>query len=466
MIRENQRTLNQLHILSDGLILFLSFPIAYWVRFYILSGEKNLPLSRYLLLAAAYTAAQLFTYAAFGLYQSFRRRELRDELIRLWEATALDTVVLQSLLFLSWGVHYSRVALGLVFLLSVVVLSVKRYLLRKMLRRLRQAGYNQKHILLVGNGHLAAKYLNEIRMDRELGYHAMGFVCRESDKTKNGLKWLGDFGALEEILERTQPDEVIAALEPEDFARTPEVISACESAGVKLSLIPFYAEYMPSHPQFDDLNGIPLMNIRHIPLDNWAGAFCKRAMDIVGSAVLLLLTSPVMLLCAIGVKLSSPGPVIFKQERVGRNKKRFYMYKFRSMRLNEEQDTAWSKQSDGRKTRFGAFMRKCSLDELPQLWNVLKGDMSLVGPRPEIPHFVEKFRKEVPLYMVKHQVRPGITGWAQVNGYRGDTSIRGRIEHDIYYIEHWSLWFDIQILLMTVFGGKFLNDETIEKGGG
>ena len=299
MIRENQRTLNQLHILSDGLILFLSLPIAYWVRFYVLAGEKNLPLSRYLLLAAAYTAVQLFTYAAFGLYQSFRRRELRDELIRLWEATALDTVVLQSLLFLSWGIHYSRMALGLAFALSVVALSIKRYLLRKMLRRLRQAGYNQKHILLVGNGHLAAKYLNEIRMDRELGYHAMGFVCEEKDKTKNGLKWLGDFGDLGEILERTQPDEVIAALEPQDFARTPEVISACEAAGVKLSLIPFYAEYMPSHPQFDDLNGIPLMNIRHIPLDNWAGAFCKRVMDIVGSAVLLLLTSPVMLLCAL-----------------------------------------------------------------------------------------------------------------------------------------------------------------------
>ncbi len=170
-----------------------------------------------------------------------------------------------------------------------------------------------------------------------------------------------------------------------------------------------------------------------------------------------------MLACAVGVKLSSPGPVLFRQERIGKEKRPFYMYKFRSMRVNDRQDTAWSRDRDERKTAFGAFMRKCSLDELPQLWNVFKGDMSLVGPRPEIPHYVEQFRKEVPLYMVKHQVRPGITGWAQVNGLRGDTSIRERVELDVYYIEHWSLWFDIHILLTTVFGGKFINSEDLRR---
>ena len=208
---------------------------------------------------------------------------------------------------------------------------------------------------------------------------------------------------------------------------------------------------MPSNPQFDDLDGIPLMNIRRIPLDNWVNAFLKRLLDVAGSLVLIIFSSPLMLIAAVGVKLSSPGPVIFTQERIGRNKKPFRMYKFRSMRVNDRQDTGWSRDRDDRKTKFGAFIRKCSIDELPQFFNVLKGDMSLVGPRPEVPYYVEQFKDEIPLYMVKHQVRPGITGWAQVNGLRGDTSIKARVEHDIFYIEHWTLGFDIRILFMTLF---------------
>ena len=465
MIKENQRILNYLHIVSDGALLFLSFPLGFWIRFHVFSGIATVPLRGYFLLAAVYTPAQLFTFAAFGLYQSFRKVRLRTELLRMWEAALLDMAVLQSLLFVSWGVHYSRLALAAAFLSGAAGLSVKRVILRRLLRRYRQKGYNQKHVLVVGGGKLAQRYVKEIWADRELGYRAEGYVADKPAAGMGALAWLGGFDGLDALLERCRLDEVVAALEPEDFRRTREVIAACENAGVRLSIIPLCAEYMPSNPQFDDLNGIPMLNIRHIPLDNWANAFCKRAMDIVGAVLLLLLTAPVMLACAIGVKLSSPGPVIFKQERVGRGKTPFYMYKFRSMRINDAQDTAWSTPRDSRKTRFGAFMRKCSLDELPQFWNVLKGDMSLVGPRPELPHFVEQFRDEVPLYMVKHQVRPGITGWAQVNGYRGDTSIQGRIEHDVYYIEHWSLGFDLQILFMTVFGGKFLNNEQTAKVG-
>ena len=203
----------------------------------------------------------------------------------------------------------------------------------------------------------------------------------------------------------------------------------------------------------DSINGLPIINLRRIPLDNLGNAFLKRTMDVVGALALIVLTSPVMLFAAIGVKLSSPGPVIFKQKRVGLNKREFYMYKFRSMRVNSRSDSAWSTNSDDRKTAFGAFIRKFSIDELPQFFNVLKGDMSLVGPRPEIPHFVEQFKDEVPLYMVKHQVRPGITGWAQVNGLRGDTSIKARIQHDIFYIENWTLLLDVKILLMTLWKG-------------
>ena len=307
---------------------------------------------------------------------------------------------------------------------------------------------------------MAQIYYAAIVRERELGYAVIGYVS--SEEAEGGwISYLGDFSDLESILERTKPDEVVSAIDIADYPRTPQIIAACEKTGTKLSIIPFYAEYMPTAPQFDDVGGIPLMNIRRIPLDNLFNAFCKRAMDIVGSLVLLILTLPIMLVCAVGVRLSSPGPIIFRQERVGRNKKTFYMYKFRSMRLNTKQNTAWSTNTDSRKTPFGSFLRKFSLDEFPQFFNVLKGDMSLVGPRPEIPYFVEQFKEDVPLYMVKHQVRPGITGWAQVHDLRGDTSIKDRIDHDIYYIEHWSLLLDIKILFMTVFKGKFMNQEKL-----
>lgn len=462
MIKENQRLFNRLHVLSDGIIMYLTLPLAFWIRFYVLPGGMiTVPLSRYLILGVFLTTAQLFTYAAFGLYHSFRRTRLRKELPRLWLASALDMSLLLSFLFVQHYIYFSRWTLAIHFLLGTGALSLKRVVLRRTLRRFRQRGYNQKHILILGTGNMAQAYLEKISAEREMGYRPIGYVAGQRT---NGweLEYLGDFADLEQILEQYHPDEAVSAVGPEDCRWVPQIIKTCEKTGTKLAIIPFYAPYMSSNPYFDDLDGIPLMNIRRIPLDNWVNAFCKRAMDIAGALLLLIVTSPVMLLCAVGVKLSSPGPVIFKQKRVGLNKKAFYMYKFRSMRVNDGQDTRWSADHDDRKTKFGAFMRKCSLDEFPQFFNVLKGDMSLVGPRPELPFFVERFREEVPLYMVKHQVRPGITGWAQVNGLRGDTSIKARIEHDIYYIEHWSLLFDIEILLTTVFKGKFLNSEVLE----
>ncbi len=462
MIRQNQRLLNGLNVLSDAVILLVSLPLAFWFRFDVLpNGIPTVPLREYLWTNFCLTILQILLFAAFGLYSSFRHTRLRQELPRLWEANLISLAALFSWLFLGYGTHYSRLTWGIFFLISVTALSLKRALLRTLLRRFRRMGLNQKHVLLMGSGPMAERYLRALSDDPALGYHVAGYLAGGPGVMPDTLPCLGDLWELDDVLERLSVDEVVSALELEDFRMTPRIIEACDKAGVRLSIIPSYAEFIPGQPQFDDLNGIPLMNVRRVPLDNIFHAFCKRSMDILGSALLLLLTSPVMLFCAIGVKLSSPGPIIFKQERVGRDKRPFYMYKFRSMCLNDAQDNGWSTTQDARRTRFGSFLRKCSLDELPQFWNVLKGDMSLVGPRPELPHFVELFKEDVPLYMVKHQVRPGITGWAQVNGFRGDTSIRGRIECDIYYIEHWSFLFDLQILFMTLFKGKFLNDEAL-----
>lgn len=461
MIRENQTLFNRINVFTDGLLLYLSLPVAFWVRFYLLPGGIiSVPLEQYLRMGVLLMLAHLLIYAAMGLYDSFRRASLKKELFRLCLTGLIVAALLLSLLFISHEVNYSRITMALYFLLSTGLLGGKRIILRLTLRHLRQAGYNQKHILLLGSGKTARAYLDAISAQRQLGYQCAGYVA-EQPADGWTCPHLGSYDRLDSLLDQLQPDEVVAAVDAQEQHRIPQIIAACEKAGIRLSIIPFYAQYVTSSPEFDKIGDLPLLNIRHIPLENWGNAFCKRLMDVLGSLALIILTAPIMLVCAMGVRLSSPGPILFRQQRVGRNNKCFYMYKFRSMRLNSEQDTRWSTNRDDRKTPFGAFLRKYSLDEFPQFFNVLKGDMSLVGPRPELPHFVNQFKEEIPLYMVKHQVRPGITGWAQVNDLRGDTSITARVEHDIYYIEHWSLLFDIKILLATVFKGKFKNSETL-----
>ena len=460
MIRENQVFLNRLNIALDGILVFLSFLGGYWLRFYVLPGGiRTLPFQTYLTIALALVPAHLLTYGILGLYESHRKRRLHQELGRLFWGNLVDLVLLQMAFFLFKDMHISRLMLLMFFLLVNLTQGVKRIVLRKSLHRLRGLGYNQKHILLIGSGDTARACLRELRHSPELGYQIAGYVA-DHPTLGEDIRHLGDFSQLGQLLDRLKPDEAVAGLDIDEYMQMPQIIQACEASGTKLSLVPFYAQYMPAHPQFDSLNGLPLINLRRIPLDNLGNAFLKRAMDIVGSFVLIVLTSPIMLITAIGVKLSSPGPVIFRQLRVGLNKREFYMYKFRSMRVNSDSDTGWSKNRDSRKTPFGALIRKCSIDEFPQFFNVLKGDMSLVGPRPEIPHFVEQFKEEIPLYMVKHQVRPGITGWAQVHGLRGDTSIEERIRHDIFYIENWNPLLDVKILLMTLWRGV-LNQEKL-----
>lgn len=459
MIKENQRALNGINVLLDGVILLFAMPMAFAIRFYVLSGGIiSVPLENYFLLLLFLIPCHLVVFATMGLYQSLRKRTIEWEIGRVFLGCGLNFALIQTILFLYKGINYSRATLVIFFFLSFVGMSGKRVCLRLILRYFRQRGFNQKHVILVGDSHMAARYVKVVRQQKEYGYLVDGYVA-DHDSIP-GVPYLGRVSSLEKVLERRRPDEVVVALPAEEFRYTREVIELCEKDGVKLTMIPFYAEYIPSNPQFDNMDGIPLMNIRYIPLDNWINGAMKRVFDIVASALLIVCTSPIMLAAAVGVRLSSPGPIIFRQERVGRNKKPFLMYKFRSMRVNDREDTGWSRNSDPRKTRFGAFLRKCSMDELPQLFNVLKGDMSLVGPRPEVPHYVQQFKEEIPLYMVKHQVRPGITGWAQVNGLRGDTSIEERIRYDIYYIENWNFFFDIKILLMTLTKGV-INQEKL-----
>ena len=330
--------------------------------------------------------------------------------------------------------------------------------MRLVLSRFRGKGYNLKHVLVIGTGKLARQYRQDIEAEPALGFHIKGFIGNRN-LLKEEENWLGSFDAIDEQLSSLDINEVVIALEPEEYSKLWQIIPACERNGVKYSVIPFYNDIIPTNPTIETIGHSKLINMRVNRLENMGWAIVKRSFDFVASLLGLIILSPLLLIIAIGVKRSSPGPILFKQTRVGYQRKEFQMLKFRSMRQNDEEETAWTTDTDPRRTKIGAFLRKTSLDELPQLINVLKGDMSLVGPRPELPHFVEQFKESIPYYMVKHQVKPGMTGWAQVNGCRGDTSIEKRVELDLWYIDHWSAGLDIQILFRTFFGGMINKEQ-------
>lgn len=464
MIRKNQRMLNAVNMALDAILIFVSYLVATYIRFGIMYGQKpvleqgwNL---HFLRAAGLYTVALVAAFYAFKLYGSYRFQSQIRELSVIFMINAVGVSVVTGFLYVTKIVDFSRLALFLFFVFSTLSVSAKRICLRALLRYFRKQGYNQKHVIVVGNGHFARQYIEDVKKRPYLGFVVDGYVSK-TDKPGMGRR-LGEYEELEAILERYSADELIVALEPHEIRFMEQVLACADKEGTKVCIIPFYNDYIPTHPVVDVVGRTKLINIRTTPLDNVLWQIVKRVMDFAGALVLIVLTSPLMLIAAIGVRLSSPGPIIFKQARIGKNKKEFRMYKFRSMRVNDAENSAWSTNVDPRKTRFGSFIRKYSIDELPQLFNVLKGDMSLVGPRPEIPFYVRQFKEEVPLYLVRQQVRPGMTGWAQVHGLRGDTSIEKRVEYDIWYIENWSIWLDIRILFMTAFGG-LKNSEQITK---
>ena len=342
--------------------------------------------------------------------------------------------------------YYELLFISAVF--SFFALTIKKVLYVKISHSIRKSQKHRKTVLIVGNGSGALEYEKQIKDNPHYGYSVEGYIC---DGSGEDINVLGNYDDLEAILSSINPYEVVIALPTDKEHMIQSIVDSCNRAGVRTSIVPHIYKYFKSKCQVDMVGGLPVINTRDIPLDNPANAAIKRVMDIIISLIMIVLTSPIMLVAAIGVKLSSKGPVIFKQERVGKNNKKFTMYKFRSMRVNEQEQTAWTTPTDKRKTRFGTFMRKTGIDELPQFFNVLFGSMSIVGPRPELPTFVEEYSKSIPLYKVKHQVKPGITGLAQIYGFRGDTSIEGRIEMDIKYIENWSLFNDIKILVSTPF---------------
>lgn len=457
MIKENQKYLNRLQILLDLSLVVVAMAVSYWGRFVLLDGSRSL--SGEQMQRVVFWTVVLYgvLYSRMGLYQPKRRESLLKECREILQANSLGLVCLMVAFFFFKLVDFSRGQLIIFFVTNVVLMILERSCVRLVLRRFRSQGFNLRHCLVIGANEISDDFLNRVEKNKHWGYRIEGVLDNwiVPAKEYRGYPVLGRIDNLVEVLLKRYFDLVIIALTSEDAEDLGYILAQCEKAGVKSNVIPYYYKYVPTQPYMDDLDGLPVIDTRRVPLDNWFKNALKRAFDIVFASVAILVTSPVMLFSVLMIKLTSPGPVIFYQERVGLNRKKFMMYKFRSMRVqtDEEERVQWTTKDDPRKTKWGAFMRKTSIDELPQFFNVLKGDMSVVGPRPERPFFVEKFREEIPRYMIKHQVRPGITGWAQVNGLRGDTSIEERINYDLYYIENWTFLFDLQIIFMTVFKG-------------
>lgn len=463
MIKDNQQHFNRLHIVIDALVIAAAYILAWWLKFSsgILDYELGaLPFSYYMSALIFIVPGYLVVYYAFNLYTAKRVQGRRLELSNIVMANTVGLLLLFTVLYVADLRDFSREMLFYFYAFNIVLEESFRLFLRRCLRRMRKSGYNLKHILLVGYSRAAEQYIDRIQQNPQWGYNVRGILDDNIARgtSYKGIKVIGSIGNLLYILPQNRLDEIAITLGLEEYYKLEKIVAECEKSGVHTKFIPDYGNIIPTKPYTEDLLGLPVINIRYVPLTNTFNAFLKRCMDIAGSLVCIFVFSPVMLFSAILVKVTSRGPLIFCQERVGLHNKPFHMYKFRTMYVQTEVEErkGWTQKDDPRVTRVGRFLRKTSLDEFPQLFNVLKGDMSLVGPRPERPQYVEKFREEIPRYMIKHQVRPGMTGWAQVNGFRGDTSIRKRIEHDLYYIENWTMGLDVKILFLTVFKG-FIN---------
>lgn len=496
MIKQNQRILNAILVVADVAIIIIAFLLAWTMRFRTLIWgplEGYLSFNYYMSLLAIAIPIFIFLYYFVGLYRPQRDTSISHEFSKLFKVNVIFFILFTAILFFVDVIDYSRWLIAIFTLFALFLGILERFAFKSVLRFIRSRDRNLKHILIIGDGDLAYTFARKIMKKKYLGYKISGFLSMNeiykrdkpnkdnpqnsnqnyNDKSQHTFidymgnvqvvpfKYiLGHFSDLESHLSNNNYDRIIIAIPLKEYQNLNKLVDICENNGVKAEIIPGYYKFFPAKPSIDMLEDMPIINIRHVPLDDALNKFVKKITDLAFSIFAIIITSPITIIVIILIKATSKGPIIFKQERIGKNKKPFMMYKFRSMKIqdNDEELSQWTTENDPRKTKIGSFIRKNSIDELPQFFNVLKGEMSVVGPRPERPFFVDKFKEEIPKYMVKHQVSPGLTGWAQVHGCRGDTSIKKRIGYDIYYVENWNFYLDIKIMFRTVVRAIFNSD--------
>lgn len=447
---------------SDAFMLLVAFAVAHRVRLQLPWPDEAVDIQRlrdYGLVIAIFVLANLFLYFVFRLYHLVRAISRVDEFYSVVSATTLGTLLTVALASLTlkntvFALNLPRLMVIYAWGLGCVLVIAGRYILHQLRGILQSQGLVQDTVLVVGVGDAARLVVNKIKGTSSLGYRLLGLVADSIGDSPaqgfDGLQVLGSTEDLPRLIDDNAVDEVIIAMPEADDEEMLRVASLAHRERVSLKVFPTLFEIMAAGVTIDDLGGLPLLSIRDVALHGWK-LTVKRAMDLIGSAAGLVLLSPFLLLVAILIKLESPGPVFFVQERMGLDARPFPMFKFRSMRQDAEANgPGWTVKNDPRRTRLGAFIRRFSIDELPNLINVLLGEMSLVGPRAEQPAFVQQFRTMVPRYMERHHEKAGLTGWAQVNGLRGDTSIYERTKYDLWYVENWSIWLDVKILIRTV----------------
>lgn len=465
MIKDNQKYFNRLHVVLDAAIVAVSYMLAWYLKFASPFSDIDpnvgaLSMGTYFEMLYLIVPGYLILYYAFNLYSPKRATVHRYEILNIFQANTVGMVIMMAGWYMIAQIHFSRTMMAMFYGINIFLTTLGRSLIRILLQYVREKGYNLKYILLVGYSRATEEYINRINSNPQWGYVVRGILDDHvpAGTLYKGVKVVGSIENLLYILPENKLDEIAITLSLKDYDNLEHIVDLCEKSGVHTKFIPDYNSLFPSRPYTEDLMGLPVINIRYVPLTNTLNWWMKRIVDILVALIGLVVASPVMLVSAIAVGCTSRGPVIFKQERIGLHNKPFRMYKFRTMEVQKPsaEQKGWTTKNDPRVTKVGKFLRRTSIDELPQLFNILMGDMSVVGPRPERPQFVEQFKEEIPRYMVKHQVRPGLTGWAQINGYRGDTSIKRRIEFDIFYIENWTMSFDIKIMFLTIFRG-FIN---------
>lgn len=495
MLKKHSQIFEGLFAASDMLVVMACWLLSYWARFFsgYFAVEKGVPPStNYIKLLVFVAVIWFLVFRNSGLYKPMRGVSRLTETWTIIKANAFSILLLVAATYLFWekSIPFSRLVFGLFACFSTFGLVMSRGLVRSALRLLRRRGHNLRYVLVVGAGELAAKVVSRLRHHPEYGIELIG--CLVSDEcalpnaplsgqrlrraneilaysrvnpqtTSNPQKLspllaalvVGKYSDLSSILERGGIDQIIVAMPHCEHKDLDSVMALIGDSMVDVKIIPDMYSYIQLGSAIEEFDGLPVVSIASTPLSGF-NVVLKRLLDVVLTAVFLLLVSPFMALAAILVRLSSPGPIFFTQERMGLDGKMFKIIKFRTMSTDaEKQGAQFAVKNDPRATKIGQLMRKLSIDELPQFFNVLLGHMSLVGPRPERQVFIQEFRQHFPKYMLRHKVQAGMTGWAQINGWRGNTSIEKRIEHDLYYIENWSLVLDIKIILMTLVNGFF-----------
>jgi Undecaprenyl-phosphate glucose phosphotransferase len=460
MLKQKRQLFEYLFVVADLLVVSAAWLIAYWVRFQ--SGwvpiDKGVPeFAQYLSMLLFIWLIWAFVFRRMGLYRPMRGVRRTRELWVLVNANALSILLLISMtyLFREKSSQFSRLVFLYFWVLATLLTVFERSALRFFLRELRRKGYNLRYMLLVGSGQVASDMVSRVRLHQELGIQLVGCLSRDGSEKRGpgGIPVVGSYNDMGQFLNRADIDQIVVALPLEDQQVLPEIMEQLKDSMLDIKIIPDLYQFASIGGAIEEFEGLPVISLQGCPLDG-INLVSKRVLDLIIASLALIIFSPLMLIIAILVKLTSRGAVFFKQERVSFDGSRFHIVKFRTMYTDAEKSgPGWTTPGDDRVTPLGRLLRSTSLDELPQLFNVLRGDMSIVGPRPERPVFIKEFRQHIPRYMLRHKVPAGITGWAQVHGWRGDTSIDKRIEYDLYYIENWSLLLDLKIVCMTVING-------------